>query len=214
MADIFREVDEELKHEQYARLWAKYGNYIYLAVFLIVTAVAAHEGWSYYKTQRREAESGRFQEAVAMALGDDKTGAIATLAGLADDAATGYQVLARLREAALRIELGDRAGAIDAYETLAEDGRAAAIYRDLAVVLLVLHQMADGDAAVLEQRLQPITAPGNAWRYSALELAAALAERQGQRARAVELLKQLADDLDVPDGIRARAAETLKALGA
>ncbi len=88
------------------------------------------------------------------------------------------------------------------------------IYRDLAVVLLVLHQMADGDAAVLEQRLQPITAPGNAWRYSALELAAALAERQGQRARAVELLKQLADDLDVPDGIRARAAETLKALGA
>ncbi|MBI4183272.1 MAG: tetratricopeptide repeat protein [Proteobacteria bacterium] len=214
MADIFREVDEELRQEQYARLWRKYSRYVYLAVFLIVAAVAGREGWTYYRTQQLEGDSRRFQEALALAQAGRKEAAIEALARLADGASAGYQVLARLRQAALLLEAGAKARAVEAYETIAEDRGVDRLYRELAVLLLVLSQVDDGDASALEARVAPLVKPDDPWRHSALEIQALLAERQGQRERAVGLLKQLVDDGEAPDGTRARAAELLKALGA
>ena len=41
MADIFQEVDEEVRREQFKKLWQRYGNYIIAACILIVVAAAA-----------------------------------------------------------------------------------------------------------------------------------------------------------------------------
>ena len=66
---------------------------------------------------------------------------------------------------------------------------------------------AEAVAKALSQRLEPLTASGNAWRGTALELTAALRLKSGDRTGALEIYRKLADDLSTAQGLRARAAE-------
>jgi hypothetical protein len=61
-------------------------------------------------------------------------------------------------------------------------------------------------------RLKPLTDTGNPWRATALELTAAAQLQAGNRAAALDIYKQLADDLSAPEGVRGRAAELASAL--
>jgi hypothetical protein len=54
---------------------------------------------------------------------------------------------------------------------------------------------------------------GNPWYYQGTELMALFAHKKGDDKHAIDLFKQLADDAQAPQGIRARAAEMLAALG-
>jgi hypothetical protein len=72
--------------------------------------------------------------------------------------------------------------------------------------------MDDGDPAQLASRLQPLAEGEGAFRLTAVELQALLAHKQGERARAVELYKQVADAADVPPAQRQRATQMLALL--
>lgn len=202
------EVDEDLKREQYAKLWKKYGALLVAAALGIVLSVAGYQGWRAWETQARMDEAQRYAAALQA---DEPLRTAEALAGLGAEAATGYGALARLRRAAVLAEAGDPA-AVPAYEAIASDSAMAPIYRDLANLRLAMLTFNDSDPAALEGRLQPLTA-GGPWRHAALELTAALAQRGGDSERAREIYRQLADDMAAPQGVRARAAEMLAALG-
>ena len=85
-------------------------------------------------------------------------------------------------------------------------------FRDLAVLLSVMHGLPDGDPKIAIERLQRLTESGNPWRASALELTAAAKLKAGDRSGALEIYKTLADDLTAPQRLRARAAEMAAAL--
>jgi hypothetical protein len=42
VSDIFREIDEEVRREQFMKLWERYGNLLIAACVVLVVAVA---GW-------------------------------------------------------------------------------------------------------------------------------------------------------------------------
>jgi hypothetical protein len=44
LADIFHEVDAEVRHEQLKKLWDRYSLYLIAAAILIVAAIAAWRG--------------------------------------------------------------------------------------------------------------------------------------------------------------------------
>ena len=52
MADIFDEVTEELRQDQFKEIWKKYQKLIFLSLFLIITLVGGYKGYEYYKNQR------------------------------------------------------------------------------------------------------------------------------------------------------------------
>lgn len=210
MSDIFREVDEELKQERYARLWQKYGRYVIAFFVLLVLAVAGREGWHHYRDGVRQDESDRFFAATRAITDSSRADALAAYETLADDAATGYGLLARFRAASLRFAEGDQAGGLAGYEAIAADGAVPAIYQELAVLLIALNSLDSADPASLEARLQPLVAAGRPWRHTARELLAALALRQTNSDAAISLYRQLADDGEAPQGARARAAEMLR----
>ena len=58
-------------------------------------------------------------------------------------------------------------------------------FRDLAVLLSVMHGLPDGDPKAAIERLQPLTASGNPWRASALDLTAAAKLKAGDRGGAL-----------------------------
>jgi hypothetical protein len=212
LSDIIREVDEELRRENWEKLWKRYGKFLFGAAVGLVAATAAVVGWRAYDKDQRLKQGNNFAAAVATAESSESLSASAdAMAALAENAAAGYAMLAGFREAMLRAEAGEREAAIAIYDALAEDDSVEPMFRDLAVLYSVRVQTDTGDAATLIARLAPLTAEDGDWRYSARELTAILHLGTGDVAAAREAFQLLADDLLAPEGLRARAAEMLRA---
>ena len=212
MADLFQEVDEELRRDQLTRQWQKYGKFVIAGLVAVVLATAAVVGWREYSQSQMIKYSERFTGALSLIQEDKANEAADALAALAQDASIGYATLARFREAALKAADGDHAAAADIYDAVAKDGGVDSLYADLAALYYVLHRLEDGDPAELAERLEPLLAEDGPWRHSARELSALLALRSGDTEKATAEYTQLADDQNTPAGARARAAEMLRAL--
>jgi hypothetical protein len=212
VADVFREVDEELRRERAEQVWKKYGLYIIAAAVAVVLAVAGLQGWRAYQQSQREKLSAQYAAAQAMVHSGDNAGALKAFAAMGEIGAGGYRGLAVLREAALRADSGDVAGAIKIWDRMAQDSGLGEGFRQIGTLLSVMHQMADGDPSALQARLAPLTGPGKAFRATALELSADLALRTGDVETARGHYTELADDPEVPAGLRGRATQMLNAL--
>ncbi len=202
---LIQEIQEDLKREQYARLWKAYGNWAIAAAVAVVLVVAGYQGWQVWRSELRQDEAERYAAADARAPEQ----AAAAMAELAGTAKTDYRTLAALRRAALLAETGKIDEATAAYETVAA-GEADRIYRDLATLRAIVLQLEKADPIALDARLQGLA--GGPWRHTAVEMQALIAQRQGDTAKAAALFKQLADDATAPQGLRARAAEMLAVL--
>ena len=208
MADIFQEVEEDLRRDRYERLAKKYGGYVIGALVGIVVATAGYVLWKNWHQARQQTATLQLAEAVdSTGPGGILPAGIPALDGVATGAPSGPAGLARFYEAGLKARTGDSAGAIALYESLAGDGALPALYRDLAELLSVQQQVASGDPKALSGRLARLSLDASPWRFTARELDALLAARSGDKARAKALFQQLADDKDAPAGLRARAAE-------
>jgi len=212
VADIFEEVDEELKEENFKKLWDRYGRYLVAAVILLVGGVAGYKFWETYTRDQQEAYSETFISAIALAEDGKNSDAAAAFTVFAEDASAGYAMLARFREAAARRKDGDAGAAIDIYETLAADDSITPLYRDLAVLLSVMVQANKGDPKVLSDRLEALAGAGP-WRHTAGEYLGLFALRQGDTASARQRFEAISDDAQAPAGARQRAAELLQTLG-
>ena len=212
MADIFEEVDEEIRRDKFSQYWAQYGKVIIAGLVLVVAGTAGFVGWKQYRMSQQIEYSAQFSAALEQIEAKKDAEAIGALETLAREAGAGYGVLARFREAALKANTGDREGAVAIYQTMADDGSIDALYADLARLYGVMHQLDTGDPEALSKDLAPLLTEDGAWRYSARELAALLALRKGDTEAARKDYTRLADDPKTPSGIRARAAEMLQAL--
>jgi hypothetical protein len=213
VADIFQEVDEDVRRDKAMVLWRKYGSYLIIACVAIVVGTAGRVGWREYKSAQQAEESGRYVLAARMLEKGDSAGAITSFESLAADANTGYGAIARFQAAAARVKTGDKDGGLADYDRIAGDDGMDPIFRDLARLQAVMLLIDDGAADDLNQRLAPLLADGSPWRYSALELQASLVLREGDTAGARAAFKALSDDAAAPAGMRNRAAQMLAALG-
>jgi hypothetical protein len=211
VADIFQEVDEDVRRENWQRLWKRYGRYATAALTAILLAIAGFILWQKY-TEMREAERAQQFAGAILLLGDpDPAKATAAFQALAQDS-DGIAIAARFRVAAQKVEANDVAGAVATYDAIAADGSLPQPLRDAATLLAVLQAIDTAEPADIIKRLEPLTASTNSWRFSALELTALASQRAGDVAKARSIYTLLADDLDTPQSMRGRAAEMLEAL--
>ena len=52
MADIFNEIDEELRQEKIHKLWDRYGVLVLVAAVVVVVAVAGWRGWDHWRGEQ------------------------------------------------------------------------------------------------------------------------------------------------------------------
>ena len=211
MSDIFREIDEELRRENLLKLWSRYGKYVILAAVIVVAIAGAIVAWREHQASERRAQSGRYSAALALVREGKSADAGTLFAALAQEGG-GYGLLASFEEAELLAKSGDNKGAIAAYDNLAGSSGIDPEFRDLAVLLSVMHGLPEDDPKVAIERLQRLTENSNPWHASALELIAAAKLKGGDRSGALNTYKTLADDLSAPQRLRARAAEMAAAL--
>src|SRR5579871_5926673 len=99
MADIFQEVDEDVRRDKALDFWKKYQNLILAAAILIVLASAGFRYWR-YETERAAAAAGdQFQSAIASIEAGRVEDASGVLGSLAANAPGGYRILAEMTEA-------------------------------------------------------------------------------------------------------------------
>jgi hypothetical protein len=188
------------------------------AALLVIGAAAGWKAWGWYQERRDLAAATLYLEASALSeaagvASPNRPAAISAFQAVAAKAPDGYRVLARLREAALRAESGDLPGASALWDEVAADGSADPLLRGVANLTWCIHNADNGDPSVLEGRLKPLAAAGSAWRALAQEQLALLNLRQGQTAEAKTRLKQLAEDVTAPAGVRNRAGILLNRAG-
>ena len=123
MADIFSEVNEEVRREQLKRLWDRYGLFIVAAAVLVVVGVGAWRAYQWYEA-RKAAEAGAAYNAAAQLAQDGKpTEATAAFAQLATSGTPAYRTLARLREAEV-MATRDSAAAVAIFDEVAANSGA------------------------------------------------------------------------------------------
>ena len=211
MSDIFREIEDELRRDNLLKLWSRYGRYVIGVAVLVVLIAGGIVAWREHQASERRAQGQRYSNALAL-VREGKDGDAAKVFGQLAREGGGYSLLAAFEEAELLAKSGDRKASISAYDRLAVSSGIDPEFRDLAVLLAAMQQLAEGDAPAAIERLRPLTASGNPWRASALDLTAAAKLKAGDRSGALAIYKELADDLSAPQGLRARAAEMAAAL--
>lgn len=213
MADIFQEIDEELRRDRASALWAKYGIYVIGVALALVLATAAWAGWRHYQTTARLEAGDRFTAAMLEANQGKTEAAVAGFGEIASNGPESYALLARMQGASLKVRAGDGPGAVSIYDAVAADSKAPEVYRNAALLLSVMLQVDSGDPKALSDRLSPIAGDDSPWRHSAREVQALLAIRAGDRAGARKILEGLSKDAGAPQSLRARATEMVLALG-
>jgi hypothetical protein len=212
--EFIREVDEELRRDQLAKLWQRYGTLVVALAVLVVVATAAKVGWDQWRQRQMAAEALRFATAEQALSAGRGAEAAEQFAALAAEGDTGYAALARLKEAEAKLAVKDEAGAVAALERLAGEGGADdPILRDLGALLALQREIDQGDPAELARRLEPLAAGGSPWRHRARELQALVAIRAGELERARGILAELSREVGVPPTQQRRAEELLQAIG-
>jgi len=210
--EIFREIDEELRRDNLRKLWSRYGRYVIAAAVFVLVVAGAIVAWRDHQLSERRAQSTRYASALALAHEGKEADAVKVFAAIAQEGG-GYAVLASFEEAAELAKSGDRKAAIAIYDRIAAASELDSSFRELAVLLSVMQSLPESDPHSTIERLASLTASGNSWRPTALELTAIARFRSGDKSGALDLYKSLADDPTAPQGLRARAAEMAAALG-
>tara|TARA_B100000700_G_scaffold329775_1_gene452819 strand:+ start:1646 stop:2299 length:654 start_codon:yes stop_codon:yes gene_type:complete len=216
VGDIFREVDEELKQERYEKLWRQYRWYIIAAAASLVISVGGWQVWKGYTTSQRYIEGRWFASASELLL-EGKTGqATEAFSRLAEDATSGYGILARFNQASIAARAGDALQAIKIYDNITVDGGVPNSMRGLATVLAALQALKAPSISgqTIREKIQPMSSAGRPYRHVALEILALTAQREGNVEMARSHYRAIVDDPDAATGIRTRAAQMLNILGA
>jgi hypothetical protein len=228
VSDIFTEVDDEVRREELAQLWKRYGKYVFAAACLVVAGVAAWAAYNRWQDSKAGAAGGAY-DAAARLMEEGKHGeAEAAFAKLAAEGAPGYQALAQLRVANETASRDAAAGVAD-YDNIAAATTGQPLFAELASVRAATLLVDTAKYDEMSHRLEPLTscqpvgagwfrswfsflgfgrsggcAPGGAFRHTARELLALSAWRNGDAATARRWVDAARNDQEAPSGVRSR----------
>ena len=212
MADIFQEVEEDVRRERFERLWKRIAPAVIAIAVIAVGTVAGVTGWRHYVASERAASSDRFNAALNLVVAGDRAGAIAQFGALAGSAREPYATLARLRQAMLMAESGDQAAAAVFAETAQKTDDP--LIRDFAELMGVVNLIDREPAAGVIVRLEPLAAPDKPWRALARDYLAFLLFQSQDVTRARAIWNEILQDETAAPAQKARARELLAATSA
>jgi hypothetical protein len=190
---IVREVDEELRRDRLRKLWRHGGPYVIGAAVLVVLAVAAYEGWTWWQKTQASKSSDQFYAAIAAVNGTDKAAGKKALDDVIAQGSGGYPMLAQFREAALLAQTGKTDDAVAAYDALAS-AQTNPHLRELALVLGANLLIEKGDVAGVQQRVSGLLTPDSPMRNAAREALGLAQFKAGKLDDAMTTFQSIMDD--------------------
>ena len=210
---FLREVDEELRRDQLAGFWTRWGRWVVAAIIAGLAVFAGVLYWQHHQLVAAGVE-GEDLQAAFDSLGAGKfPEAQAKLAPIAQSGRPGYRALAIFSQADIALQKNDLKGAAALFASVAADTAQPDAFRNLAIVRQTSAQYDALKPQVVIDRLRPLAVPGNPWFGSAGEMMAIAELRTGRRDLAGALFGQIARDDGVPQTIRQRSVQMAGLLG-
>lgn len=206
MADVFDEVEEELRKERYTQLFRTYGPWVLGAAIAVVAGVGGYQWWDASQSAQRAGAGEQMFAAVEAYQSGDHARADAQLETLAAEAPRGYQTLALLQRGAVALEQGNRDEALAFYNEAAATAPDQ-LTRDVArykALLIEMDELSYDDIALRAETLTQGEAPLGAL---ARELTGIAAIRAARWEEARSIYDRLAFALDTPQNMQRRIAE-------
>ena len=210
---FLREVDENLRRDQFQDFFKSYGKWLAVGVVLFLAAIGA---WIYWDQRQQKQSAAQSEElhAVFTDIAENRIKTVPQRLDQLDDSSNDIvRASAVLAEAAVALDKNDRATALAKYRQIANDSGLPQPYRDLGTIRATALEF---DAIAPDQvisRLEPLAKPGNAWFGSAGELTGLAYLKQGKKAEAGRMFAAVAADKQVPRTIRSRAVQIAGTLG-
>jgi len=212
VSDIFDEVDEEVRREQFKKFWERYGYLVVALAILIVAGVAGWRGYQYWQDKKAAETGAKFTAAALLAEQGKHEEAEKAFARVAGEGSAGYRVLARLREAA-ELAARDPKAAVAAYDDIAASSSTGQPLKDLAAVRAAMLLLDSAPFAEMSRRLEPIAAAGAPFRHSARELLAFAAWKAGDAATVRKWATLIRADQESPAALRQRVEVLMSLAG-
>jgi hypothetical protein len=204
-SEFFREVDEAVRHEQYKRLWDRYGLFAIIGAGLIIAGVAGYKGWSYWSEKQAGDAGAQFTAALTLAKTGDAAKAREAFTQLAEKGPTGYRVLAKFQLAAAEAKAGETDKAVADYDALSNDASVDEILKGYATIQAATLKLGSADYAEMQRRLKTVSEGTSPWRFSARELLGLSAYKHDNMPEAEKQFSALASDESTPSNMRERA---------
>lgn len=208
-----REVDEKMREDQMADFMKKYGTWITLGVIAFLAAIGGYLFWQ----NEKEAKAAEASEQLALAIRDvgngDLDGVPERLDAIAADSTEATKASALLTRAAVALQQGDRAKAIETYAAVVGYDSIPQAYRDIALIRQTMLEYDRMEPDAIIARLQPMAQPGHAFYGTAAELTAIAMIRADRNDEAGRLFAAIAADETVPETLRNRAGQVAGSLG-
>ena len=201
MSDIFREVDDELRREQFKKLWERYGILVITLAVLFVAAVGGWRGYQWWEAKKAAEAGAAFDAAAVLSEQGQHKEAEAAFAKIATDGTSSYRVLAKMREAA-SLAQQDAPAAVAIYDAIAADRSLDQVQRDLAAMRAAYVLVDTASYDELKKRIEALTAENRPFRHSARSMLALAAWRGNNGAEMRRWTDMVMADPQTPSSTR------------
>ncbi len=208
---LLREVVDDVKDEQFRKMWDKYGLLIIIGVALILTVTISFESIKNWQAKKYQEVSNAYSVALSLQNQGRLDESLEVYNYLADKASGIYADLARLQIASVYVEQDKNEDAQKVLELLAADGNLLQM-RDVAALKLAADKLNSGAAAEdISKILQPLCERANS---SALahELMAMLYVREHQIDKALIEYEKVRYSATATEDMKSRALDMMNIL--
>ena len=212
MADLFQEIDDELRQDKASRLWRVYGKYVVATAIVIIISVGGYKFWQQKQLDDGEKASIAYEAALARSASGDHKGAIDQLNEEEIGTVAGYAALSQMQKANLAMKINDFEAALLTFKEIAEHDTYPQSVKEWAsfrYVAVRVEKQIDSNASA---DLDSLIATDSPWRFLAKEIKAIKEIETGNKSGAKAIFSELADDENAPERLRVRVAEFLKIL--
>lgn len=204
---LFREVDEEVRQDEYKKLWDRHGRKFMVAAVLVVAAVAGYQGWKAYAQKQAEQAATIYFDALRKAADGKTDDALAALAGVNQ---SGFGQLAKLRTAILLGTKGELDKSVAALDAFAADPANDPALVDVARIRAGYALVDTAKPDELLNRLGRYDNDTSIWRNEAREIFGLTAWRTKDYTMANRYFKAIQDDKESTPAMRRRAEMMLQ----
>ena len=211
---FIKEVDDDLRTDQFKSLWERYGIVLAGLAIAIVLATAGFEGWKWWRDAQASKSGDLFLAALTQANEQKPDEALKSLTDLEKSGFGSYPVLARMRAATVHAVKGDAMAAVDAFDAISADTSIDPAIRDMATLRAALLLVDTGSYEDVAKRAESLASEGNALRHSAREALGLAAWKAEKFTEAQGFFQSITDDQAAPRNIAERADMMLSVITA
>jgi hypothetical protein len=208
--EFLEEVEQDIRHEKYLKLWRKYGRHASSALIGILVIAAGVNIYHHYETKQRLEAAQKFADIEQLMAKGQIEQALTVLSAMSEESTKTYPVLAGFAQASLLMRQGgaeNLSKAVEIYQSLSQKHKGDPSWRELAQILEVYAEIERGQVSYPElvKKLTNLQGENCPWRALALETEAMLHYKNGEKLKASEIFVNLAQDKNTSEGTMMRA---------